>query len=83
MTTVSDEIHADMVMPGYAHVPFASLSDEVTRACVACAAPSKTFNTAGLMTSNIIVANDEPRGAGRISQRPGGLLVQRGGLRGV
>lgn len=58
---VSDEIHSDLVMPGHTHVPFASLSAEVEQACVVCTAPSKTFNTAGLTTSNIIVPNKELR----------------------
>lgn len=62
VTVVSDEIHADLVMPGHKHVPFASLSKEAAQHSVTCTAPSKTFNTAGLMTSNIIVPNDELRG---------------------
>lgn len=58
VTVVSDEIHADLVMPGHKHVPFASLSEEAAQHSVTCTAPSKTFNTAGLMTSNIIVPNE-------------------------
>ncbi len=61
VTVVSDEIHADLVMPGHRHIPFASLSDEAAQHSVTCTAPSKTFNTAGLMTSNIIVPNVELR----------------------
>lgn len=61
VTPVSDEIHADLIMPGHTHIPFASLSPEVEQACIVCTAPSKTFNTAGLMTSNIVVANEELR----------------------
>jgi len=58
---VSDEIHFDLVMPGYKHTVFASLSDEIANNCIVCTAPSKTFNLAGLQTSNIFIPNKELR----------------------
>ena len=58
---VSDEIHCDLVYSGYKFVPFASISDEFAQHSVACVAPSKTFNLAGLQTSNIIIANEKLR----------------------
>jgi cystathionine beta-lyase len=58
---VSDEIHADFARPGYKHVSFASLGDKYQQNCVICTAPSKTFNLAGLQTSNIFTPNDELR----------------------
>ena len=54
---VSDEIHFDLVMPGYQHIVFASLSKEIADNCIVCTAPSKTFNLAGLQTSNIFIPN--------------------------
>ena len=58
---VSDEIHFDLVMPGYHHTVFASISDELADHCMVCTAPSKTFNLAGLETSNIFIPNAERR----------------------
>ena len=54
---VSDEIHCDLVYPGYCHVPFASISDEFLLHSVTCTAPSKTFNLAGLHVANIHAAD--------------------------
>lgn len=56
-----DEIHRDLVYKGNRHIPFASLGKEFLMNSITCTAPSKTFNIAGLKTSNIIVANDEYR----------------------
>ena len=58
---VSDEIHADLIMPGHTHTVYASLSDEAANNCIVCTAPSKTFNLAGLQTSNIFLPNPELR----------------------
>lgn len=58
---VSDEIHFDLIMPGNKHHVFASLSEEVANNCMVCTAPSKTFNLAGLQTSNIFVPNEKIR----------------------
>lgn len=56
---VADEIHNDLIMPGYQHTVYAKVSDEMAQHCVVCTAPSKTFNMAGLMTSNLIIPNPE------------------------
>ena len=58
VTVVSDEIHCDLVYPGYHHIPFASLSDDFCYHSVTCTAPSKTFNIAGLKVANIHAANE-------------------------
>ena len=55
----SDEIHNDLVLPGHTHTVFASISEEFAQNCLVCTAPSKTFNLAGLQTSNIIIPNQE------------------------
>lgn len=60
---VSDEIHSDFVYPGHQHHMFAALSDELAAITMTCTAPSKTFNLAGLQTSNIFIADEEMRNA--------------------
>lgn len=60
---ISDEIHGDLVLKGHTHIPFASISEEFAQHSIVCTAPSKTFNMAGLQTSNIIIANEEWRNA--------------------
>jgi cysteine-S-conjugate beta-lyase len=54
---ISDEIHCDLVLPGFNHVPFASLSGNIAEHTITCIAPSKTFNLAGLSTSSVIIPN--------------------------
>lgn len=58
---VSDEIHFDLIMPGYKHTIFANICDEFKEISITCTAPSKTFNLAGLQTSNIVIANARMR----------------------
>lgn len=60
---LSDEIHFDLVYPGYKHTPFAALSDELAERCVVFSAPSKTFNLAGLHLSYMIAPNPKIREA--------------------
>ena len=54
---LSDEIHSDLLLPGYRHTPIASISDKIANITVTCIAPSKTFNLAGLSTSSMIISN--------------------------
>ncbi|MGO9412870.1 MAG: MalY/PatB family protein [Spirochaetia bacterium] len=58
---VSDEIHFDLIMPGFKHVPIASLSREVSQATVTLVAATKTFNIAGLGGSIAIAESLELR----------------------
>ncbi|WP_024736498.1 MalY/PatB family protein [Enterocloster asparagiformis] len=58
---VDDEIHHDLIMPGHTHYVYASLSKEMEQNCLVLTAPSKTFNLAGLQTSNIFVPNEALR----------------------
>lgn len=57
---VSDEIQQDFVFKGK-HTVFASLKKEYEDISITCTSPSKTFNLAGLMMSNIFIANRELR----------------------
>lgn len=58
---ISDEIHCDLVLPGYKHTPYATLNAEAADHCIVFHAASKTFNLAGLATSTAIVPNKELR----------------------
>ncbi|WML42929.1 MalY/PatB family protein [Neobacillus sp. PS3-40] len=58
---VSDEIHFDLIYKGHSHTPFASISEEFAQNSIICTAPSKTFNLAGMQTSNIIIPNEKIR----------------------
>jgi cystathionine beta-lyase len=49
----SDEIHCELIMPGYQFVPFGTITDD----CVVMNSPSKNFNTAGLQIANIICSH--------------------------
>jgi len=58
---IADEIHCDLVLPGFKYTPMATLSEEISRKTVTCIAPSKTFNIAGMSTSSLIIENEELR----------------------
>jgi len=58
---LSDEIHCDLVLKPYKHIPVASLSPEISMITITTVAPSKTFNLSGLSTSSVIIENDSLR----------------------
>lgn len=68
----ADEIHADLVFPGNAHIPIASLAPEVADRTVTLIAPSKTFNIPGLHCSVAIVQNPALRE--RLKRAQAGLV---------
>ncbi len=51
----ADEIHCDLLYPGYQHIPIATLSDEIGNRTITFMSPSKTFNLAGLKCSFVII----------------------------
>jgi len=57
---ISDEIHCDLLRNGKVHTPLAKIFPETDK-IITCMAPSKTFNMAGLMFSNVIIPNEELR----------------------
>ena len=61
VTIVSDEIHCEIIMPGYRYTPFAAVSPENQACCVTLCSPSKSFNTASLQIANIITPDPEWR----------------------
>ena len=65
LLVVSDEIHHDLVYPGHRHIPLAALTG--AHPIITLAAPSKTFNIAGLGLSALIVPDARHRAALRAS----------------
>lgn len=55
---ISDEIWADLIMPGKIHVPTHSISEDAKMRTISLYAPSKTFNLAGLIGSYHVIYND-------------------------
>jgi cystathionine beta-lyase len=66
---ISDEIHFDLIMPGYKHVSLGTFEEKYLENCAICTAPSKTFNLAGLQTANIFISNKDIRE--RVSKEKG------------
>lgn len=61
VVVVSDEIHGDLMLEGRPHIPFLSVSDDARAIGVMLGAPSKTFNIPGLVSSWMVVKNEELR----------------------
>ncbi len=57
VTVISDEIHCDIVRPGYSYIPFQSVSEINKNISVMLIAPTKCFNLAGMQTSAAVVPN--------------------------
>jgi cysteine-S-conjugate beta-lyase len=60
---VSDEIHNDLIMPGYKHIPMALAAPEILDRLVMMTATTKTFNIAGMHTGNVIIPDPKLRAA--------------------
>ena len=58
---ISDEIHGDFVWQGHEQTRYASISEEACLHSMMCTAPSKTFNLAGMATSNLFIPDPEMR----------------------
>jgi cystathionine beta-lyase len=58
---ISDEIHCDLILPGFTHTNFASINNNFAMNSITCTSLSKTFNLAGLQLSNIIIPNKKLR----------------------
>lgn len=55
----ADEIHCDLVMPGFRHTSFQSISEAFAMTSIAANAASKTFNLAGLAHSTLVLPNEK------------------------
>lgn len=58
---ISDEMHGDLVYKGKRHHPLFCTHPDIKEKSVICAAPSKTFNVAGLQTSILMIPSEELR----------------------
>ncbi|WGG45593.1 MULTISPECIES: MalY/PatB family protein [Rossellomorea] len=58
---ISDEMHGDLVYEGFEHIPLFKVDESLLKRSIVCAAPSKTFNIAGLQTSILLIPNEEVR----------------------
>ncbi|MBN2746945.1 MAG: PatB family C-S lyase [Bacteroidales bacterium] len=54
---ISDEIHSDLILKGFRHIPTAMSHPKAAEITLTLMAPSKTFNIAGLSTSVVIAEN--------------------------
>lgn len=61
VTIMADEIYCDFFSPGYTHTPFAIACPDLVDKMIVSTSPSKSFNTAGLQISNIIVPGEALR----------------------
>ncbi len=57
VVVVADEIHGDLILPGYTFVSVGTLPEKYVKNAVICTAPSKTFNLAGMQCSNLFAAD--------------------------
>lgn len=56
---ISDEIHADLTLPGHRHTTFATVSEQARMNSITYMAASKAFNIPGLASSYLICQNPE------------------------
>ncbi|MBO7418800.1 MAG: pyridoxal phosphate-dependent aminotransferase [Bacteroidaceae bacterium] len=58
---ISDEIHADLTLPGYKHHSYATVSEAARQHSIIFMAPSKAFNMPGLSSSYSLIFNKDKR----------------------
>ena len=56
---ICDEIHCDLLRCGMTFHPILKVAPDYADRIAVCTAPSKTFNLAGMKTSNIVIHNKE------------------------
>ena len=57
---ISDEIHCDLLRRDQIHIPMGKVMPDYRR-LITCMAPSKTFNLAGMMISNVMIRDERMR----------------------
>ncbi len=77
---VSDEIHHDLVMPGNRHTAMPLAAPDFADRIVMLTATSKTFNLAGGMTGNVIIADPDLRARFAATQAAAGASPNRFGI---
>ena len=58
---ICDEIHCDLLRKGVTFTPILNVAPDYAEKIAVCTAPSKTFNLAGMKTSNIVIRDPEMR----------------------
>ena len=77
---ICDEIHCDLLRCGMTFHPILKVAPDYADRIAVCTAPSKTFNLAGMKTSNIVIHNNELQAAwkdligGKLSMNGAGTL---------
>jgi cystathionine beta-lyase len=56
---IADEVHAPIVYPGAAHMPYAKVSDATAAHAITVTSASKAFNLAGLKCAQVIASNHD------------------------
>lgn len=56
---ISDEIHGDIVEPGFTYIPFAKVNDTCFKNSITLVSATKAFNIAGLSSACVIVPNQK------------------------
>ena len=79
LVLVSDEIHADLVMPGHKHTMMV-LVDGVADRLVMMTAGTKTFNMAGAHVGNVIIADPALRAKFAVSMMKMGISPNSFGM---
>jgi cystathionine beta-lyase len=74
VTVISDEIHADLTLPGHRFTPFLPIAQQHDCQAVICTSASKTFNLAGLATSEIFLPSPSMRTAFRQQLASAGIF---------
>ncbi|MBA4536043.1 pyridoxal phosphate-dependent aminotransferase [Bacillus aquiflavi] len=79
----ADEIHSDLVLEPFKHIPIASL-EGLEKIVITCISPSKTFNLAGLNVSSVIIQEETLRNQfNEVQRKQGFFSVGTFGLIGV
>jgi cystathionine beta-lyase len=58
LIVVSDEVHCDLVMPGYRHIPYGTVGGKRS---ITVVSPNKTFNTAGIPQATLVMPDPDLR----------------------
>lgn len=66
----ADEIHCPLVMPGFDHIPYATVSPAAAEHALTGLSASKAWNLAGLKCAQVVLSNDADRATWE-SLRPG------------
>ena len=78
---ITDELHADLILNGQPHIPFASLSGEIAQRTVTLIGPCKSFNTATLsagmaVSQNVKLLERMQRATKGLMGHPNGLALE-------